>query len=133
MLFHWHSDGFTLSFNDPEIHKVEGTHPVIYCAGGSHGYNFQPINRVYNHILSAIPLTDHFEARPHWDTWNDRPEIYRKRNDGTFQRLDGGNVNDGDIWRYKGLWGTRQHHCPISADACPWQYSDGRETPQSSF
>ncbi|KAI9146381.1 hypothetical protein BKA69DRAFT_20869 [Paraphysoderma sedebokerense] len=128
MLFHWHSDGLSIPFSDPRIEKVDGTHPIIYCAKGSHGFNFQPVDRDYHVLIPhLLSLTDHFNEGHAWNTWQDNPEVYFKRSDTEVKRIDNNSPADGDIWKYQGLWGTRQTTCV--SDACPIQFSDGPETP----
>jgi len=51
-----------------EITKVNSTHPIGYCAKGSHGMWKDSGNHVYKNIIIA-QLTDVCSAGTAWDTW----------------------------------------------------------------
>ena len=55
------------SFNT--MTKVDGTHPVVYCANGSHGMYKSPGEHVYINYVVVV-LSDVASQGAQWDTWN---------------------------------------------------------------
>ncbi len=51
-----------------QVDRVEGTHPIVYSAKGSHGSYLAHGGHTYNKTLG---LTDFMNAGTAWDTWNE--------------------------------------------------------------
>ena len=76
-----HAFGFAYEWGGPEVELVEGTHPVVYEAKGSHGSWAQPGSHVYETIgeevlgvcvtIICTDLVDETSAGIAWDTWED--------------------------------------------------------------
>lgn len=52
-----------------DLSKIDNTHPVVYCANGTHGMWKDPGAHMYMNIVVA-QLTDYCDAGSAWDTWN---------------------------------------------------------------
>jgi hypothetical protein len=78
-----HSFGGAYDWGSGEVEILDGTHPVVYAAWGSHGLWAQPGDHVYMSIGETDPvfdvcitvvcteLVDQTAAGVAWDTWED--------------------------------------------------------------
>eukprot|EP00058_Branchiostoma_floridae_P006054 XP_002591542.1 hypothetical protein BRAFLDRAFT_92771 [Branchiostoma floridae] len=92
-----------------DVVQMEGTHPILYSAKGSHGLWSTKGTHTYKKILVNEKLQDETSAGTAWDTWKN--VLYIK------YRPDGGYTGSWTWLNFKGRWGNKKDGCAAESVA----------------
>lgn len=102
----WHAWGNTFTYGDTKaMDYVDGTHPIVYSANGSHGVYPKPGKYQYRKLPNGGELADYTSKGRAWRSWKNLDVVLFKPN----------KVYTGkDAWmNFKGSWGNPKQGCDI--------------------